>query len=98
MIERVARAICADYGEDWESKAESGVGLRGYDPRLPARDDFRDMARAAIAAMRDAPEDIVCVGDEAIVACLNDHPRDPTFARGMPAELAWRAMIDAALA
>lgn len=49
-VERVARALCAAYGDEWEDKPESGVGLNAGHHGLPARDDFREMARAALAA------------------------------------------------
>jgi hypothetical protein len=51
LTERVAVAICEAYGDEWADLHESGVGLGPADN--PARDDFRDMARAAIAAARD---------------------------------------------
>jgi hypothetical protein len=53
------------------------------------------LARAAIAAMRQPTEDMVCAGDEQIIAALHDVTgflRNPT-----PAEAAWQAMIDEAL-
>jgi hypothetical protein len=53
-VDRVAAAICEAYGDEWKEKPESGIGLRWGDSGLPARDDFRAMARAAIAVMQAA--------------------------------------------
>ena len=67
MVERVARAIVAEYGPD------------GWDA-----DDYRRMARAAIAAMRE-PTD-------AMIDVLNRHAQCEGFI-----EEGWRAAMDEAL-
>lgn len=50
LVERVACAICESYGDVWGDIEESGIGLGPHDN--PARDDFRAMAREAIAVVR----------------------------------------------
>lgn len=50
LVEQVAYAICEIYGDVWGDIHESGIGLGPSDN--PARDDFRAMARGAIAVVR----------------------------------------------
>lgn len=83
-IERVAQALCAAYGNDWADTPESGAGLHAHDERLPDRTDWRSMARAAIAAMRE-PTD-------GMLRAANDGVRSVTAAAAQ-----WRAMVDVAL-
>jgi hypothetical protein len=53
-VERVARAICEAFGDDWEDKPEKAPpGTQAYSSDVPDRSDFRQMARAAIAAMQE---------------------------------------------
>ncbi len=73
MVERVALALCNHLNEGAASLYEE-LG----------EDTARDLARVAIAAMREPTEAMVDAGVEAAV-CDN-------------APLAWPAMIDAALA
>jgi len=91
MIERVAQALCGDDAR-WaampDNKAELRERVRQGDALAlrenAQRDDYRDDARATIAAMRE-PTDTVSE------AALDIGPdRDP--------DAYWRAMIDAALA
>jgi len=63
MRERVARAICARYGDDYDEqpldlqalkaqRAAEGTEVYSGDPGLPTQADWKDMARSAIEAMR----------------------------------------------
>ena len=46
---------------------------------------------------KEATEHVQCVGDEAIIESLNEHPIDIHFTKGTPAARCWRAMVAAAL-
>lgn len=87
MIDGVARALCAAYGNDWADTPESGAGLHAHDGRLPDRADWRNMALAAVRAMRAPTEAMVAAGRGYGV----DHEHPHVVAER------WRAMIDAAL-
>ena len=67
LTELLARAICAEYGDDYDEqpedldalraqrRREGGDGqVRAHDPGLPTRKDWRDMADAGIAALHAA--------------------------------------------
>jgi hypothetical protein len=91
MVERVARAIASGNGDDYDaipaSKAEwvekrGEFGGRFRDFNQPRRNDYVDMARAAIAAMREPTSKMIC-------AALDSTDRAYS---GW-----WREMIDAAL-
>jgi hypothetical protein len=81
MIDRVAKAICGASGMRWDDM------LSG------ARDQFRRDARAAIEAMREPTEAMVKAAQEETYchswSSRGEHIEDP--------EVAWTAMIDAAL-
>lgn len=92
MIERVAREIAKSYGNDFdnafrnkrlwiECRGEGGGRFR--DIKEPFQTDYLDMARAAIAAMREPTPAMVNYGE----AC------DGTIS----AKEVWQTMIDAAL-
>ena len=94
MVERVARAICAAYGDDFDDQPKDLDALRernktqdirAHDPGLPTQDDWRECAKAAIEAMRAPTAAMV---ERKIEALLDDEP----------ASEIWSAMIDAALA
>ena len=81
MVERVAKAIyeAGPDGYVWESAAPYWLN------------EYRDLARAAIAAMREPSVEMEKAGARGISACFTPEPDDP------PALAAWRAMVDAAL-
>lgn len=83
LIERMARAMCSTYGDNFDEQPESGEGLHPYNPGLPSRSDWRRIARAALAAARE-PSD--AMGEAA----------DQWASMGTALHV-WRAMIDAAL-
>ena len=82
MIERVARALCRDYGDDPDQRCVGGLidGPRWY--------LWRGKARCAIEAMR-VPTDEMNDAPYHSGAITGLLPHD--------AENVWRAMIDAAL-
>jgi hypothetical protein len=63
--ERVARAICEEYGDNYDEqpkdletlkewrKREGVDGIYAYDPGLPTQADWLRMAKAAIEAMME---------------------------------------------
>lgn len=92
MVERVARRICraAIMGvrtiEGEPNLAESGMLDRLVEDKWEA---YAPIARAAIEAMREPTNEMIAAGyDEEKVGYGPD---------GVPAELVWEAMIDAAL-
>ena len=90
MVDRVARALYAE--SDWALSDKRG-GHVGWK-------DFRDDARAAIQAMRE-PSDAMLRAGFRNNRHVNSAPCDRATCIGavtMPADQAWRAMIDAALA
>jgi hypothetical protein len=76
MIERVAKAICEESGEAWRDI------FGGY---------WRDLAHAAIEAMRDIPQGMVDAGNFALSSNGVDNVEDDDAA------LCWQAMIEFAL-
>lgn len=83
MVEKVARAIAGTLGEDWNRPTM--FMQQATDTHETCREVYRDMARAAIEAMREPTEAI----EEAI--WLRSESRSTM-------DCAWRAAIDAALA
>lgn len=77
MIEKIAQAISLWDGDDWN-------GVLGS--RDCSRNRYRDMARAAIEAMREANDDI----------CVAFYSEWRPSGMEEPREV-WKAMIDAAL-
>ncbi len=77
-LEEVARAICAEQGRSWGAADAS------------AHDRWRDLARAAIEAMRE-PTDEMCAAADSLDVVNKGVLITPTPYR------AWQAMIDAAL-
>lgn len=75
MVERVARAICAADGRFDPDAVAFGS---------PCWDRYVDHARAAMAAMRDAPPDVIAAGQ-----------KDANFGWSFP--VAWNSALDAAL-
>ena len=81
LIERVARAIATDMGDDlaaipqnkrdWIDTRGKGRGEYSRDINMPKAADYRSAARAAIAAMRDLPEPIIDAALAATAARLN---------------------------
>lgn len=95
MVERVARAIAAENGDDFaalpDSKADwiaagGSFGGRFRDINEPRKSDYLEMARAAIEAMREPNEAMLEAGEKIV------DPHDASVERG------YAAMIDAALA
>lgn len=96
MIERMARAMCIEFGFDWEHE----VAMKGHEREgkssesVPDYRDFIDMARVALAAMR--------VPTEAMAQCSVNAgwsgviEGDPKLERERGVYL-WQDMIDAAL-
>ena len=109
MVERVARAILA--GHDWTIGAFDGVGLSGsgptgWDALDPGwQEAYRNMARAAIEAMREPTEEMEDAADDpfhAAVKWSNDWERrcgrEPGgFASAAFSKSMYQAMIDKAL-
>ena len=88
MVERVRAAIenAAEYSDDW---------IPGTDVRDHNITNWDDMARAAIAAMREPTEEMWQIGDAHIreSGSMGDEGWEPT----LDSTGAWQAMIDAAL-
>jgi hypothetical protein len=82
MVERVARAIAADWGLNWEA------------PSLD-RDAVMSAARAAIEAMRDPTNRMVGASWNAVIVD-GDAPKG-ALSRKNICRARWQAMIDAAL-
>tara|TARA_R110000868_G_scaffold40588_2_gene139943 strand:+ start:554 stop:847 length:294 start_codon:yes stop_codon:yes gene_type:complete len=90
MIERVARAMAAKAYDDWDAP-DSGCTLSGNDPD-EMREYYRDLARAAIAAMRepgDAVIDAICMASSSA-----EQPSKYFFDVGVHARAEWQAAID----
>lgn len=85
MIERVARAMCADDSphNDWDSRDMSDF----------TRDAWRKMAKAAIEAMREPTDEMIAAGEAEFFEHLPE-ARDWTLSY---TKTAYEAMIDAAL-
>lgn len=102
MVEKVARAICRVQGRDpnspvaWSAATvgakEAGVSRIIDQPSYPRWHEFKAEARAAIAAMREPTEAMEIAGCDAFSRKFDD----PGVAAVSP-EVAWRAMIDAAM-
>lgn len=89
MVEKVARAMALkDKGADhWDIMSDDGDGC-GY----VGRNEYLAMARAAIGAMREPTEVLLCVGDETYA---NGDPNEGLSLSGL--RHVWQAMIDEAL-
>ena len=89
MVEIVARAICASQGLDWDAQANAMTSGAGDDDE---QEGYREMARAAIEAMREPTGSMVDAGARSVEIV--------GFGRfslqGQPSK-AWRTMVDAAL-
>lgn len=77
--------------------SNGGPGTVG---ELNALRNCREMLAALEAAgvmlMPVEPTDeMICAGDEAIIAALNEHPADVTFSKGTPAARCHDAMVGA---
>jgi hypothetical protein len=90
MVERVARAICKADGRDPDSDFTSGNAT------FPAWQAYQSRARAAIEAMREPTEAMIEAGGLSDAARPYDGP-EGEGCQFYPA-IAYRAMIDAALA
>ncbi len=90
MVERVARTLCKENGDDPDFVQLSNPVQRGWHP-------YREKARAAIEAMREPTEAMTEAQVTAIQAIdgfaygIGHYDLDETAKTG------WRAMIDAAL-
>lgn len=86
MIERVARAICQSQGLEWDKQSDPMTSASGSDGE---QDGFREMASAAIRAMREPTEQMSDYGLE----CLPEsrHMTGPEDVLAM-----WHSMIDVA--
>lgn len=83
MIEKVARALCAKDGLDWDAQADGMTSGGGGDDE---QDGYREKATAAIEAMGDPTPEMKYRG------------RTTNNSTGEKyAEATWRAMIAAAL-
>lgn len=88
MREKIARAICVAYGDDFDEQpvdlaALSALrpdGIRSNDPGLPTQADWLDMADAALAALEEPTYGVLKAGWD-----VTGH-----------ANVVWRAMIAAA--
>lgn len=83
MVETVAKALCASNGSvEWE--------------REPQQDIFRDLARAAISAMREPTDEMV---EAAMVATASwrDIQGSALTVNREKARIRFRAMVDVAL-
>lgn len=98
VVERVARAIADQLGDDFDAAFVSKVGWvaargesggRFRDINEPFQGDYLASARAAIEAMREPTTQML--------AAVDDEASDKFVARGR-AYSAWVSMIDAALA
>ena len=75
MIERVARAIAAARGLDWERLAENKrVHPYPHSPLTVTRECIRDEARAAIETMREPSEAMLAAYDGALKAHIESVP------------------------
>lgn len=98
MVERVARAMAiVDKGDDmWDIVSEDGDGY-GY----VGKNEYRAMARAAIAAMREPTAAMVREGGQAIWEDVDEASRrKPRPDDNWPqdeAKAAWSAMLGEAL-
>lgn len=90
MVERVARAIYEAFGRESEyvGKYEFFDGATTLDGQF----DLKEVARAAISAMRTPTEAMKCAGARKMTA---DVPSKPQYRYGVPS--IYEAMIDAAL-
>ena len=52
LIDRVAVAICESYGNEWDDSLDDSRGAPSNHPGLPGKDDWREMAKEAIAVIR----------------------------------------------
>lgn len=88
MVERVARAMAVkDKGDDhWDVMSEDGDGY-GY----VGKNEYREMARAAILAMREPTEGMVQRAQESYHGGMEWGLSDVEMAA------VWQAMIDEAL-
>lgn len=104
MIERVARAILADH--DWtqnpvsdEDGMQVNPEITGWDALSPDwQECLRGMARAAIKSMRTPTDDMKIAGFDSIWGSVSAMPDGPIEIQTDAAAVAWRYMIDAALA
>ena len=88
----MARAMAvADRGDDmWDVRSEEGDD-HGY----VGKNEYRAMARAAIAVMREPTEAMIVDGDKRILRHL--YSSENAIMTSTPAENCFRAMIDAAI-
>lgn len=85
MVERVARALCEAAEEDWDASSNLETA-NGCEPQ-EARDYWRMLARAAIAAMREPTG--------SIMSAIAD--TSPGYTMAETRKRIWQAGIDAAL-
>lgn len=107
MVKRLARAICASYGDEYDEqpadlaalealrRRENGSrydGVHPHDPGLPTQADWDECARAALQAMREPTEAMLEAGlDSGFWGSIEGSDADATESK------CWRAMIEAAL-
>lgn len=111
MVERIARAICASYGDEYDEqpadlaalealrRRENGSryeGVHPHDPGLPTQADWDECARAAFQAILEPTERMI------LAAIMTSYPTVEQ-AGGLiqqaraAARLEWQAMVEAML-
>lgn len=107
MVKRLARAICAAYGDEYDEqpadltalealrRREKGSrydGIHPHDPGLPTQADWDECARAALQAMGEPTDAMLEAGlDCGAWGPIGDSRVDADEMK------CWRAMIEAAL-
>lgn len=104
MVKRLARAICAAYGDEYDEqpadlaalealrRRENGSrydGIHPHDPGLPTQADWDECARAALQAIREPTKAMVLTGD--------NHTNCGGSCGNRAGWHAWVSMIDVAL-
>lgn len=111
MVKRLARAICASYGDEYDEqpadfaalealrRRENGSrydGVHPHDPGFPTQVDWDECARAALQAIREPTEQMI------LAAMITSYPTVEQ-AGGLiqqaraAVRLEWQAMVEAAL-
>lgn len=89
IIDRVARALCEASLSNWDASSREETA-NGESPE-EQREYWRDMARVAIATMREPTGGMFTAGQKAVASM------EPKSVRTVDWEQVYSAMIDAAL-
>lgn len=93
-LERVARAICAAQGLDWDAQADAMTSANGSDNE---QNGYRDMARAAVEALKEPSPAMLSAANHITYWDYNgDEEVEHSVTAGI-AEDVWQAIIQAIL-